>query len=183
MRRSIKFALMSALVVILSIAVISSVLASPQNPYTSVVGLNLGDMITDYTNSLTAEVTVNQNGTYHYEYTLSYLQSAYLNGEKLTEFSVGNRYNLAFTNQGSDHTFTNGASTNSVLWISGNVGVGQTVKFWYDSIYSYKEVDVTLSGGLPSTGTTLGMVTPEPSSLIVILTAIGAFGYTIKRRK
>jgi hypothetical protein len=183
MRGSIRFALLSALVIVLCIVVIGAVWALPQNPYSSVLSLNLGDMMTDYSNSLIAEVTANQNGSYHYEYTLSYLHSAYLDGELLTEFSVANRNNLAFTNQGSDHNFVNGISQNSVLWISGNAGVGQTVKFWYDSIYSYKEVEVTLSGGLPSSGTTLGMVMPEPCSLIVMLTALGGLGFKLRRRK
>jgi hypothetical protein len=143
----------------------------------------MGDTVTDYANSLIAQVTTNQDGSYHYEYTLSYLHSAYFDGELLTEFSVANRDNLTFTNQGSDHGFVNGNSTNSVLWVSGAVATGQTVKFWYDSNYSYKEVDVTLSGGLPSGGKTLGMVIPEPESLIIMLTALGSFGYTLKRYK
>ncbi|MEN6358073.1 MAG: PEP-CTERM sorting domain-containing protein [Armatimonadota bacterium] len=178
MRRSIRFALICALVVVTGVVA----WAFPENPYQSVVSLSMGDMFTDYSNNLTAKVTVNPNGSYHYEYTLSYQCSAYLDSEALTEFSVGNMDKLAFTNQGSNHAFTNSASNNSVLWVNGSVGTGNTVKFWYDSIYTYKVVDVTLSGGLPSSGNTLGMVIPEPNSIIALLTALGGFAFVLKRR-
>ncbi|MCE5323839.1 PEP-CTERM sorting domain-containing protein [bacterium] len=179
MRRSIRFALIICALVIVSGAV---GIAQPQNPYQSVVSLSLGDSFIDYSNNLTAQVTTNIDGSYHYEYTLDFQQSTYMSGEALTEFSVANRDNLAFTNQGSDHVFSNAVSSNSVLWVNGNVGVGNTVKFWYDSFYSYKVVEVTLSGGLPSSGDTLGMVIPEPSSIIALLTALGGFAFLRKRR-
>jgi len=151
------------------------------NPWTTEV--SCPPEVFPYSNSLTALVTLG-GGLYHYEYTLNYYESFF--GDPLTEFSVGNLGNMQFLNAGNDHGFTNpvwnepNGSRNSVLWQKGaSVPVGNIVKFWYDSYYTYTDVDVTLSGGLPSSGRTLGMV-PDPSSLAgfaVGLSGLGVIGF------
>lgn len=176
MSRHIHYALAFALTVALTVAVVGAGLALP-NPYQSTVTCTTPGL--GYSNQLTAAVTTNLDGSYHYEYTLVYAACSL--GGTLSNFSVGNLQNLAFTNQGSDYmSLKPGPSTNSVLWNSGTVSTGHTVKFWYDSVYSYGLVRVTLSGGLPSDGMTLGMV-PEPCSLVAM--AFGLGGVLWRRRK
>lgn len=174
MRRHTKYALAFALGLALITGLVGTGWAAP-NPYVSSVFRNAPMA---YSNQLTATVTEIEGG-WHYEYSLVYAASA--NNAKLTSFSVANIYNLPFTNQGSSHSFQNGVSSTSVLWNSGNVSVGNTVRFWFDSVYDYKVVSVTLSGGLPSNGLTLGMV-PEPAGLAVM--ALGFMGFVpFARRK
>ncbi len=177
MRRHTRYALASVLVLVFVVGLAGAGWAVP-NPYVSTVS-RAAPMA--YSNELTAVVTQIEGG-WHYEYTLVYAASA--NGGKLASFSIANIHNLAFSNQGSsDPSFQAAPSTNSVLWTSGTVPVGTTVKFWFDSVYSYGLVNVTLSGGLPSSGQTLGMVpVPEPASIIAI--AFGMIGaLPLMRRK
>lgn len=179
MRRHTQYALAFALALALTVAAVGAAWALPANPYTS--GIHCA--FWPYTNQLTAEVTQNPNGSYHYAYTLVFSESA-LFDEPLTDFSVGNLGRFAYTNPGCDYAFVMADSQDSVYWniAYGVVPVGNTVHFWYDSAYSYGLVGVTISGGLPSDGTTLGMV-PEPCSLLSIAFGLGGILCTRLRRR
>jgi|GEM_PF-3293524 len=184
MRRQSQYAPAFALALLLTLGVMGAGWALPANPYVSYVTfydpLDLG---VAHANQLTATVTYNQlSGLYHYDYTLVY--SASFLDASLTDFSVGNMYNLAYTNPGCTYDFTMADSQDSVYWYiaDGDAPVGQTINFWYDSIYSYKVVDVTVSGGMPSNGLTLGMV-PEPGSLLALAFGLGGVLWTRLRRR
>jgi len=177
MRRRTRYALAFGLVLALAVGIVGAGWAL-DNPYVSDVKRTSSQ---PYTNQLTALVTRNEDGSYHYLYTLVYSHSA-LSG-KLSSFSIGNLSNLAFTNQACSQTSLKPAtSATSVLWNSGTVATGNTVTFSYDSWFSYGLVDVTLSGGLPSNGLTLGMV-PEPCSLLTVAFGLGGILWTRLRRR
>jgi len=133
----------------------------------------------DYTNDLTAQIFQNSDGSYHYLYTLIYAES-FMGSSALSDFSVGNLDNLAFTSQGSDYSFYNSPSNNSVLWVDGNVPMSTTVHFWYDSFFPWTKVDISSGGGLDTnTGKTFGMTIPEPASIGFLV--LGAGGLLWKR--
>ena len=130
MRRRTQHALAFALVLALTAGVVGIGWAAP-TPYTYT-----SEIKSTYSNWLTALVTRNTDGSYHYEYTLQYLHA--WNNQKLTVFSIGNLTNKAFTNrQCSDPRIALGTSTNSVLWNTGTVPLATTVIFSYDSFWSY----------------------------------------------
>lgn len=137
-----------------------------------------------YTNQLKAEVTTNTNGTYHYLYTLNYLQTSF--DEPLTDFSIGNPDNLAYSNPGCTYAFTMNTSTHdSIYWYVdyGAATVGHTVKFWFDSPYSYCLRDITIGSGLPSNGYTLGLVAPEPAGVFAALFGMAGLLPLVRRKR
>lgn len=190
MIRSLKVVLGIGLAAALAaMAATSCIAIPPPNPWGTVVT----SLDWPYSNNLTALVTPASGGWFHYEYTLDFFDSAFF--EPLTVFSVGNMSNMEFrdadNNVGFENPIWNGSdpSANSVRWEVDQqflpfVPTGQTVWFEYYSRYTYTEVSVTLAGGLPSEGSTLGMV-PDPSSLAVLgvgLAGIGAIGLRRLRR-
>lgn len=177
MRKQTQYIMAFALVAALILTTGGIGWALTANPYTS----TLNCPVWPYSDQLTATVTTNQNGSFHYLYTLNFAQST---GESLTSFSVGNMQNSAYTDPGSSVAFSMINSQDSVYWHI-NAPVGSTVSFWYDSIYSYKLVNVTADGGLPATGQTLGMdaTTPEPSSLFPVVMGLGGLVWTARRRR
>jgi hypothetical protein len=177
MRRRTRYALAFGLVLVLTVGIVGAGWALDNTSVSDVKRTSSQP----YTNQLTALVTRNGDGSYHYLYTLVYSHSA-LSG-KLVTFSIGNLGNLAFTNQTCSQTsLKSAASTTSVLWGSGTVTTGNTVTFSYDSRFSYGLVDATVSGGLPSNGQTLGMV-PEPCSLLAVAFGLGGVLWTRLRRR
>ena len=170
----IQYALIISLILALWVA--SGAVLAQSGPLLATSAGAVSSSIPDqsYTNELTAQVYQNSDGSYLYQYTLVFAQSA-LNNAPLTVFSVADVPYLAFTDQScSDPSFTSTITSSSVEWTGGSVPIGNTVVFSYDSAYSWQQVNVSLAGGLPSTGTTLGMAIPEPASLLVLLT--GAAG-------
>lgn len=178
MRRRSQYALVFMLVLALTAGVVGAGWGL-NNPYISTISKTAPFA---YSNQLTATVTYNpQSGLYHYLYSLVYSASA--NNGKLTSFSIANLNNLASTGWGcSESSLVHATSSSSVLWNSGTVSTGRTVTFWYDSVHPYGEVNVTVTGGLPSGGYTLGMV-PEPSSLLAMAFGLGGVFWTRLRRR
>lgn len=179
MRRQHQYALLFALVLTLTTSLVGAGWAV-NNPYVSTI--SCPDW--PYSNQLTALVTTNGDGSYHYEYTLEFLETAL--DEPLVDFSVGNPDNLPFRNPGCTYSFTMATnSTDSVYWYVdyGAALAGQTVKFWFDSDYTYCVQDVTVWAGLPSNGFTLGMVAPEPGTFAAM--AVGLLGLVpmLRRRR
>lgn len=180
MRRRSQYAFLFALILVLTAAAAGTGWAV-DNPYISTVYCAEWP----YQNQLTAVVTDNLDGTYHYEYTLEFLQTSF--ELPLTDFSIGNPDGLAYTNPGFTYAnaFSMGDHADSVYWYIDwdAVTVGQTVKFWFDSVYSYTERDVTVVAGLNSVGTTLGMVIPEPAGFAAL--ALGLIGVLpiVRRRR
>jgi len=178
MKRRTQYAITFGLVFALTVAAVGAVLALPPNPYSSAVYCSAWP----YTDQLTATVTRNLDGTYHYQYDLSFSGSAF--SEPLTGFRVGNVYNLPYTNPGCSKSFTIAPSVTSVYWYLhyGDVQPGTQVSFWFDSVYSYTEVDVTIDAGLPANGKTLGMI-PEPCSMCALVFGLGGIALARLRRR
>lgn len=184
MRRRTEYALAFALVLALTASVVGAGWAFDlDTPYTSTItypGMG-GSHIGTYSNQLTATVSRNPNGSYHYLYSLAFVHTYGTN--RLSAFSVGRMAYQAFANQDCNETsLIVAASNNSVLWNSGSVLLGHTVTVSYDSFWSYGEVDVTATAGMPSGGKTVGMV-PEPSSLLAVAFGLGGVLWTSLKRK
>ncbi len=177
MSKHTKYTVVFGLVLVLTCLTIAAVWAVPANPYVS----NLICLNRPYSNQLTAMVTGNLDGTYHYLYTLVFAQTAFP-GQNLTSFSVSNFNHMPFTNQWCDYSFTAAVSAESIYWYI-NVPVGKTINFSYDSPAFYDLADVTMDAGLPADGITLGMI-PEPGSLAVVAFGLlGAGWLNIRRRR
>ena len=177
MGRAMDISRKTTLVLLVALAACGAAWAVPSNPYDSMFVSTSGG----YSDQVIAQVT-QQGGLYHYEYEVRFLDS-YLNANShlkapLTTFSVGNLQNFDFTGAGNNGGFANNpqwgtGSANSVIWVNGNAPVGQTVRFWFDSVHPYREVNATLQGGRTAGGLTLGMA-PEPASLAFL--ALGLAG-------
>ena len=183
MTRFAQTAVVVALVVICAAAAWS---AEIPNPYSSTLSgsgtSSLGSFV------LNAAVT-ESGGMFHYDYTL-YFQNAI---RPLTTFSIGNTSHFEFYNAGNDQTayFTvnpvydaGNPGQNSVIWnATSPMPSGTTIKFWFDSPYPYGIVPATVSGGgKVSTGDTLGMVIPEPGTLIGICLGLSGVGMAALRK-
>ena len=172
-----RLALVFGLILILAGLAVGTAWAVPDNPYVSDLKLTI---IRPYSNQLTATVTTNPNGTYHYAYELIFA-AATVPGQALTSFSVSNTWNLPFTNQWCDHDFTAAVSSDSIYWYL-EVPLGSTVNFSYDSPMPYGVVEAVMQAGLPADGLTLGMV-PEPSTVAsLVLGLCGTMWVGFKRR-
>lgn len=173
-----KYAVVFGLIVALTGVAGVSGWAEPANPYESaLVGIAV-----PFTNQLTALVTDNPDGSYHYEYTLVFENAAFF-GQPLTSFSVGNITGVPFWNQWCDFDFTPASSLDSVYWYV-NVPQGNTVHFSYDSAAEFMLVDVTMNAGLPADGQTLGMKPiPEPGALATLAFGLLGIGWTNIRRR
>lgn len=173
-----KYAVVFGLILALTGAAGVTGWAEPANPYVSaLVGIAV-----PYTNQLTATVTDNLDGSYHYEYTLVF-ENAAIPGQPLTSFSVENRSGVPYWNQWCDFDFTVAPSLDSVYWYV-NVSQGNTVHFSYDSAAEFMLVDVTMNAGLPADGRTLGMKPiPEPGALATLAFGLFGIGWTNIRRR
>lgn len=178
MSRQSKLALVFGLILVLASITIAQAWAVTDNPYISNL-FRTGSR--PYSNQLTATVTTNLDGTYHYAYELIYDSAAFA-GQLLTSFSVANDYDMPFTNQWCDYDFTAAQSDNSIYWYV-NLPLGTTVNFSYDSPAFYDVVNSAMLAGLPAGGLTLGMV-PEPGTVAALLFGLcGAMWAGIKRKR
>lgn len=177
MRRRTRYALAIVLALALTAGLVGAGWATPPNPYTSTIS---GP---GFANQLTATVTNNADGSYHYLYTFVFVRGLQPTS-KLSAFSVGNPTGGHFFNWGCSQPsmILNQASTDSVLWQQGSVSPNTTVTFWYDSFSTYGLVNVTATAAIATGAKTLGMV-PEPAGLAAI--AVGIIGLlpTIRRRR
>lgn len=182
MRRHTQYALACAVVLALIAGAAGTALAQPANPYVSQIKSDLPGV--NFTNTLTATVTQNLNGSYHYAYKLDFVQSPF--DGPLTDFSVGNPNHLAFSNpycsDPRSYDPFDGSGESLYWYISDDAWPGTTVWFSFDSPYSYGLVNVAAGADyFPASGKTLGMV-PEPGSVTVILLGLGAMWARRKRR-
>lgn len=182
MRGCARYVLVFMLVVILVGGIAGTGWTLP-NPYVSWVTCDTPGL--EYTNRLTATVTQNLDGTYHFQYVLEFLEDPF--GTGLSDFSIGNLDYLPVTNPycshpRSDDWFDN--TTESIYWYTSDVATGTNVTFSFDTVYSYTMTNVTVgASGFPSGGDTLGMRIPEPASTAVVIMGLGAVWAKIRRRR
>ncbi len=171
---------------------VAAALAVAILPALGQVGPTLTQLTGDLgTLDLTTTVTLSA-GVYHYQYDL-YFKAKAPNGGNVHSFSVDNLAQSAYTNaQNTDlPPFLNPAynpADVSIDWLSGQMLVGDTVTFSYDSVYAPDPVNVyalAVNGGTSATGLTWGMGSeiPEPGSLVALSGMLACAAGLFRRRR